>query len=84
VVVEDVRYVTKPFRVDDDDDDGYTYDVENWNSECDVTATRLQHCQAWQRVMADVRCRRQPVMLIDRRGRHLARIYIPPRDNAAH
>ena len=36
--MEDMRYVTTPFRVDDyDADKGHASDVENWNDGCDVT-----------------------------------------------
>ena len=84
--MEDVRYVTTPFRVDDDDNDGgYVSDVEkNWNSECDVTAAWLQHRQAWQRVMMDVPYRRRPVTVINRRGRYLVRIYVYRRVTMQH
>ena len=64
--MEEMRYVTTPFRVDDDDDDnGYASDVENWNDECDITAAWLQHLQAWRSVLADVRCHRLPVTACD-------------------
>ena len=73
-----MHYVATSFRLDDRIASEIEM-LEDRNDECDVAAALLQHRQGWRRVMDDVRRRRRPTKLIDRRGRWLPPLYLSTR-----
>ena len=90
--MDDLLYVTTPFRADESytsDNDQHS-ESEDWTDACDMAAAFLDLHSQWGYVMVELTSvklpigahdanSRRPAMMLDRRGRSLPPLYIPPR-----
>ncbi|KAI0222901.1 hypothetical protein LSAT2_025844, partial [Lamellibrachia satsuma] len=80
--MDELLYVTTPYRTDDDDDGYESNPTEDWTEECNATSAFLDYHCLWEHVMTELVSMtppipahntnsRRPTTLLDRHGRSL-------------